>query len=77
MSKFEERKPEELRAWLEESDIAREFVAFLAESRANNVHMIIGAARFATPSVSPARNGGVIDFIDGITTILERKPEKK
>jgi hypothetical protein len=77
VSKFEERKPEELRAWLEESDIAQDFVAFLAEARANNVHMLIGSSRYFNPSIPAARMGGVIDFIDGITSILERKPEKR
>ncbi|HXU23074.1 MAG TPA: hypothetical protein VN697_03480 [Tepidiformaceae bacterium] len=78
MSKFEERKPEEIRAWLEESDIAQDFVAFLAEAKANNIHMLVNAGRRAMVTTNEvARYSGVIDFIDGITSMLERKPEKK
>jgi len=78
MPKFEEREPEELHAWFEESDIARELLAHLYESRGAQLGGLISSARGGDSTRErTTRYSSAYDELDKLIALLERKPEKK
>ena len=76
MSKLEDRKPEELRAWFEESDIACELVAHVRASKDSLMAGMVSALRANEP-IRGARHVGGYDELDKLLSILQRQPEKK
>lgn len=76
MPKLDERKPEELRAWIEESDIARELLAHLHALKAAQLGGMVSALR-ANDVTRGSRHAGAYDEFDRLISILERQPEKK
>ena len=76
MSKLEDRKPEELRAWFEESDIACEVVAHVRAQREAALGGMASALR-AQDVTRGYRLVGSYDELDKLLSVLERKPEKK
>lgn len=74
--KFTDRKPEELRAWLEENAIAQELIECFREMRLDYLRMAVNSTR-AKDHGEATRHVGSIDLIDKVISMFERKPEKK
>lgn len=73
---FLDRKPEEIRAWIDEDDIAGELVDHLYETREALKEAIVGAARIPDPARGGRYVGGH-DEIGKLIAFFERKPETK
>lgn len=72
--KLAERKPEELRAWLEEDPRNKEVTDYFLEQREDLVRSMISAARAGNAVQYQA---GGIDLVDKFRALFERKTEKK
>lgn len=76
MSKLDDRKPEELRTWFEEDDIARDLIEHLHSARHAQLNGMVSAVR-QEQVARGCRHVGAYDELDKLIAVLERKPEKK
>ena len=76
MSRFDERPPEEIAAWLEESQIAMDLYEHLVERQGTHAAQVLTATRDGRPQDAIA-HVGAYDAFAKLKYLLERKPETK